>query len=185
MNDPPFNLLLGCVSASGRVPDGAAVPVPGLAHVQGHAHVQALLPQAHPTGGQVAGGVRRGRGTHRGPLSVSLPSAAGTSCKADIKNETSPPTGRNPALHHFLSIIGNALFHFLMLDFSISFDSRNGGGRSGTFCAISIVCEMLQHQRSVDVFHAVKTLRNNKPNMVDLLVRTAAFIKLGARIRPL
>uniref|UniRef100_A0A8C2HNJ0 protein-tyrosine-phosphatase n=1 Tax=Cyprinus carpio TaxID=7962 RepID=A0A8C2HNJ0_CYPCA len=47
---------------------------------------------------------------------------------------------------------------------------RNGGGRSGTFCAISIVCEMLCHQHSVDVFHAVKTLRNNKPNMVDLLV---------------
>uniref|UniRef100_A0A8C2IJH8 protein-tyrosine-phosphatase n=1 Tax=Cyprinus carpio TaxID=7962 RepID=A0A8C2IJH8_CYPCA len=46
----------------------------------------------------------------------------------------------------------------------------NGGGRSGTFCAISIVSEMLRHQRSVDVFHAVKTLRNNKPNMVDLLV---------------
>uniref|UniRef100_A0A8C0LIU1 protein-tyrosine-phosphatase n=1 Tax=Canis lupus dingo TaxID=286419 RepID=A0A8C0LIU1_CANLU len=46
----------------------------------------------------------------------------------------------------------------------------NGGGRSGTFCAISIVCEMLRHQRTVDVFHAVKTLRNNKPNMVDLLV---------------
>uniref|UniRef100_A0AAZ3QHZ8 protein-tyrosine-phosphatase n=1 Tax=Oncorhynchus tshawytscha TaxID=74940 RepID=A0AAZ3QHZ8_ONCTS len=45
----------------------------------------------------------------------------------------------------------------------------NGGGRSGTFGAISIVCEMLRHQRSVDVFHAVKTLRNNKPNMVDLL----------------
>ncbi|XP_058622064.1 protein tyrosine phosphatase receptor type Ma isoform X8 [Onychostoma macrolepis] len=45
----------------------------------------------------------------------------------------------------------------------------NGGGRSGTFCSISIVCEMLRHQHSVDVFHAVKTLRNNKPNMVDLL----------------
>uniref|UniRef100_A0A8C6UI70 Protein tyrosine phosphatase receptor type M n=1 Tax=Neogobius melanostomus TaxID=47308 RepID=A0A8C6UI70_9GOBI len=51
----------------------------------------------------------------------------------------------------------------------------NGGGRSGTFCAISIVCEMLQHQRSVDVFHAVKTLRNNKPNMVDLLRGYYAF----------
>jgi len=50
---------------------------------------------------------------------------------------------------------------------------RNGGGRSGTFCAISIVSEMLRHQRSVDVFHAVKTLRNNKPNMVDLLVQTS------------
>ncbi|CAL8312664.1 unnamed protein product [Merluccius merluccius] len=45
----------------------------------------------------------------------------------------------------------------------------NGGGRSGAFCAVSIVCEMLRQQRSVDVFHAVKTLRNNKPNMVDLL----------------
>ncbi|XP_032875744.1 receptor-type tyrosine-protein phosphatase mu isoform X5 [Amblyraja radiata] len=45
----------------------------------------------------------------------------------------------------------------------------NGGGRSGAFCAISIVCEMLRQQRAVDVFHAVKTLRNNKPNMVDLL----------------
>uniref|UniRef100_A0A4W6EMC1 protein-tyrosine-phosphatase n=1 Tax=Lates calcarifer TaxID=8187 RepID=A0A4W6EMC1_LATCA len=44
----------------------------------------------------------------------------------------------------------------------------NGGGRSGVFCSISIVCEMLRQQRCVDVFHAVKTLRNNKPNMVDL-----------------
>uniref|UniRef100_A0A8C6P4S6 Tyrosine-protein phosphatase non-receptor type 20 n=1 Tax=Nothobranchius furzeri TaxID=105023 RepID=A0A8C6P4S6_NOTFU len=54
----------------------------------------------------------------------------------------------------------------------------NGGGRSGTFCAISIVCEMLQHQHSVDVFHAVKTLRNNKPNMVDLLQHTSFFYPL-------
>ncbi|KAB0377933.1 hypothetical protein FD755_009511 [Muntiacus reevesi] len=53
----------------------------------------------------------------------------------------------------------------------------NGGGRSGTFCAISIVCEMLRHQRTVDVFHAVKTLRNNKPNMVDLLDERGAETK--------
>uniref|UniRef100_A0A3B5KBE6 protein-tyrosine-phosphatase n=1 Tax=Takifugu rubripes TaxID=31033 RepID=A0A3B5KBE6_TAKRU len=45
----------------------------------------------------------------------------------------------------------------------------NGGGRSGVFCSINIVCEMLRQQRCVDVFHAVKTLRNNKPNMVDVL----------------
>ncbi|XP_063079843.1 receptor-type tyrosine-protein phosphatase kappa [Engraulis encrasicolus] len=43
----------------------------------------------------------------------------------------------------------------------------NGGGRSGMFCAISIVCEMIKRQNVVDVFHAVKTLRNSKPNMVD------------------
>lgn len=44
---------------------------------------------------------------------------------------------------------------------------RNGGGRSGVFCASSIVCEMAKRQSVVDVFHAVKTLRNSKPNMVD------------------
>jgi len=59
------------------------------------------------------------------------------------------------------SVVTEPFYHFYC---------RNGGGRSGTFCAISIVCEMLRHQRAVDVFHAVKTLRNNKPNMVDLLV---------------
>lgn len=47
------------------------------------------------------------------------------------------------------------------------FVCRNGGGRSGVFCASSIVCEMAKRQSVVDVFHAVKTLRNSKPNMVD------------------
>lgn len=47
------------------------------------------------------------------------------------------------------------------------FVHRNGGGRSGVFCASSIVCEMAKRQSVVDVFHAVKTLRNSKPNMVD------------------
>uniref|UniRef100_A0A8B9LJ70 protein-tyrosine-phosphatase n=1 Tax=Astyanax mexicanus TaxID=7994 RepID=A0A8B9LJ70_ASTMX len=45
----------------------------------------------------------------------------------------------------------------------------NGGGRSGMFSAISIVCEMIKRQNVVDVFHAVKSLRNSKPNMVDNL----------------
>uniref|UniRef100_A0A8B9LHH0 Receptor-type tyrosine-protein phosphatase kappa n=1 Tax=Astyanax mexicanus TaxID=7994 RepID=A0A8B9LHH0_ASTMX len=48
----------------------------------------------------------------------------------------------------------------------------NGGGRSGMFSAISIVCEMIKRQNVVDVFHAVKSLRNSKPNMVDSPVRT-------------
>lgn len=48
--------------------------------------------------------------------------------------------------------------------------SRNGGGRSGTFCAICSVCEMIQQQNIIDVFHIVKTLRNNKSNMVETLV---------------
>lgn len=47
---------------------------------------------------------------------------------------------------------------------------RTGGGRSGTFCAICSICEMIQQQNIVDVFHTVKTLRNNKANMVETMV---------------
>ncbi|XP_078788998.1 receptor-type tyrosine-protein phosphatase U isoform X4 [Oryzias latipes] len=45
----------------------------------------------------------------------------------------------------------------------------NGGGRSGTFCACNILLEMIQYQNVVDIFYAVKTLRNCKPNMVESL----------------
>ncbi|XP_066573810.1 receptor-type tyrosine-protein phosphatase U isoform X4 [Amia ocellicauda] len=45
----------------------------------------------------------------------------------------------------------------------------NGGGRSGTFCACTMILEMVQYQSMVDVFYAVKTLRNSKPNMVESL----------------
>ncbi|XP_058853630.1 receptor-type tyrosine-protein phosphatase U-like isoform X7 [Acipenser ruthenus] len=45
----------------------------------------------------------------------------------------------------------------------------NGGGRSGTFCACTMILEMIQYQHMVDVFYAVKTLRNSKPNMVESL----------------
>uniref|UniRef100_A0A8C1LFC6 Receptor-type tyrosine-protein phosphatase U n=1 Tax=Cyprinus carpio TaxID=7962 RepID=A0A8C1LFC6_CYPCA len=48
----------------------------------------------------------------------------------------------------------------------------NGGGRSGTYCASNILMEMIQYQNMVDVFYAVKTLRNAKPNMVETLVGT-------------
>ncbi|XP_055782425.1 receptor-type tyrosine-protein phosphatase U-like isoform X7 [Salvelinus fontinalis] len=46
----------------------------------------------------------------------------------------------------------------------------NGGGRSGTFCASTILLEMIQYQNMVDIFYSIKTLRNSKPNMVESLV---------------
>ncbi|OBS78440.1 hypothetical protein A6R68_19171, partial [Neotoma lepida] len=57
----------------------------------------------------------------------------------------------------------------------------NGGGRSGTFCAICSVCEMIQQQNIIDVFHIVKTLRNNKSNMVETLTLSAEMVKEGMR----
>ncbi|XP_048681507.1 receptor-type tyrosine-protein phosphatase U isoform X2 [Caretta caretta] len=45
----------------------------------------------------------------------------------------------------------------------------NGGGRSGTFCASTMILEMIKCHNLVDVFYAAKTLRNYKPNMVETL----------------
>lgn len=56
--------------ASGWVPNGAAVPVPGLAHVSRYTHFQTLLPQTGSSGRQMAGRVWWRRRTHRSPLPV-------------------------------------------------------------------------------------------------------------------
>uniref|UniRef100_A0A8B9TEH3 protein-tyrosine-phosphatase n=1 Tax=Anas platyrhynchos TaxID=8839 RepID=A0A8B9TEH3_ANAPL len=45
----------------------------------------------------------------------------------------------------------------------------NGGGRSGTYCASTMILEMLKCHNMADVFYAAKTLRNYKPNMVETL----------------
>ncbi|TSK28170.1 Receptor-type tyrosine-protein phosphatase U [Bagarius yarrelli] len=45
----------------------------------------------------------------------------------------------------------------------------NGGGRSGMFCACTMIMEMIGHHSMVDVFYAVKTLRNSKSNMVETM----------------
>lgn len=63
---------------------------------------------------------------------------------------------------------------------------RTGGGRSGTFCAICSINEMIQQQNIVDVFHTVKTLRNNKTNMVETMVRnhnTYVFVSVVANMQ--
>uniref|UniRef100_A0A672T2Y6 protein-tyrosine-phosphatase n=1 Tax=Sinocyclocheilus grahami TaxID=75366 RepID=A0A672T2Y6_SINGR len=52
----------------------------------------------------------------------------------------------------------------------------NGGGRSGTFCACTMIMEMVHHHNMVDVFYAVKTLRNSKPNMVESMVSVQELI---------
>uniref|UniRef100_A0A8C2JMW7 Receptor-type tyrosine-protein phosphatase U n=1 Tax=Cyprinus carpio TaxID=7962 RepID=A0A8C2JMW7_CYPCA len=53
----------------------------------------------------------------------------------------------------------------------------NGGGRSGTFCACTMIMEMVHHHNMVDVFYAVKTLRNSKPNMVESMVSMLTCVR--------
>ncbi|TKS71405.1 Receptor-type tyrosine-protein phosphatase T [Collichthys lucidus] len=73
-----------------------------------------------------------------------------------------------------ISFSPQALFHFLApfqaAGKTMEYKKRHtGGGRSGTFCAICSINEMIQQQNIVDVFHTVKTLRNNKTNMVETM----------------
>lgn len=59
---------------------------------------------------------------------------------------------------------------------------RTGGGRSGTFCAICSINEMIQQQNIIDVFHTVKTLRNNKTNMVETMVSLVLLLNIRASL---
>uniref|UniRef100_A0A669E2W1 protein-tyrosine-phosphatase n=1 Tax=Oreochromis niloticus TaxID=8128 RepID=A0A669E2W1_ORENI len=59
-----------------------------------------------------------------------------------------------------------------------------GGGRSGTFCAICSINEMIQQQNIVDVFHTVKTLRNNKTNMVETMMQGKWIITVNVQYLP-
>ncbi|XP_035698223.1 receptor-type tyrosine-protein phosphatase U-like isoform X2 [Branchiostoma floridae] len=43
----------------------------------------------------------------------------------------------------------------------------NGVGRSGVFCTAHALLDRLKTEQVVDVFQAVKTLRNHRPNMVE------------------
>ncbi|XP_070550725.1 receptor-type tyrosine-protein phosphatase alpha-like [Ptychodera flava] len=56
-------------------------------------------------------------------------------------------------------------------DNAITVHCRNGIGRSGVFCAIVAVCEKIKVEQMVDVLQAVKTLRNNRPGMVETLIQ--------------
>ena len=47
---------------------------------------------------------------------------------------------------------------------------RNGVSRVGPFCAISVAWDKLKAEGEVDVFKAVKTIRNNRPELVDNMV---------------
>jgi receptor-type tyrosine-protein phosphatase A len=48
-----------------------------------------------------------------------------------------------------------------------------GAGRTGTFCALSTVLERVKAEGILDVFQTVKSLRLQRPHMVQTLVSRA------------
>ena len=59
---------------------------------------------------------------------------------------------------------------------SLSFISA-GVGRTGVFCALSILIERLKSEGVVDVFQTVKQLRAQRPAMVQTKVSTSIVVK--------
>ena len=47
----------------------------------------------------------------------------------------------------------------------------DGIGRTGTFCAIMLCHEHLLAEHMADVFYAIKTIRTQRPGMVENSVR--------------
>lgn len=52
-----------------------------------------------------------------------------------------------------------------------AFSCSAGAGRTGTFCALSTVLERVKAEGILDVFQTVKSLRLQRPHMVQTLVR--------------
>ncbi|XP_077981562.1 receptor-type tyrosine-protein phosphatase epsilon-like [Glandiceps talaboti] len=56
-------------------------------------------------------------------------------------------------------------------DNRITVHCRNGLGRSGVFCAFFAVYEQVKMEQIVNVFQAVKTIRENRPQMVETVAQ--------------
>ena len=55
-----------------------------------------------------------------------------------------------------------------------------GAGRTGTFCALSTVLERVKAEGILDVFQTVKSLRLQRPHMVQTLVRVSLALILNS-----
>ena len=53
-----------------------------------------------------------------------------------------------------------------------------GAGRTGTFCALSTVLERVKAEGILDVFQTVKSLRLQRPHMVQTLVCCPAYLSM-------
>ena len=51
-----------------------------------------------------------------------------------------------------------------------------GVGRTGVFCALSVLIDRLKSEAVVDVFQTVKQLRAQRPAMVQTKVRSASAL---------
>lgn len=51
---------------------------------------------------------------------------------------------------------------------------RNGVSRAGVYCATSICTDQIRKSAEVDVFNAVRTVKQNRPQLVENVVSATA-----------
>lgn len=145
---PPFSGEQG--------PSSAPVPFPRLAG-GGHPHRRQRHDQFNRSGAEAAAAV--GKPPHHGALQVSSPT---------------PPARR---FHIDEGALWSLSSSFIALISSLSpppprlSPTSAGAGRTGTFCALSTVLERVKAEGILDVFQTVKSLRLQRPHMVQTLVR--------------
>ena len=47
---------------------------------------------------------------------------------------------------------------------------RDGYSKSGIYCALSICCEQLHSEKEVDIFNAVRIVKQNRPQLIPTVV---------------
>jgi len=52
-------------------------------------------------------------------------------------------------------------------------------GRTGTFCALMMCHDRLKTEHMADVFYAIKTIRAQRPGMVENAVSEAYYMQLN------
>lgn len=62
--------------------------------------------------------------------------------------------------------------------FIILCDISAGAGRTGTFIALSNILERVKAEGLLDVFQTVKSLRTQRPHMVQTVVRSYGFTNI-------
>ena len=67
------------------------------------------------------------------------------------------------------------LIYKIKCNFTSSF--RDGYSKSGVYCALNICCEQLESEREVDVFNAVRLVKQNRPHLVPTVVSNMFWTK--------
>ena len=64
-----------------------------------------------------------------------------------------------------------------MFHWSVCFP-RDGVSKCGLYCSLAFCCDQLHSEQEVDIFHAARIVKKNRPQLVNTLVRWLTLYEL-------